>query len=174
MVRALTEAGLVVECIRAAHKPTERTVGDVNVFVTSLAVSSFGLNLYHCCADGIIAQFSWSFGALHQATGRITRLGQKLPVTWTIIKTDFSFYNVQEQRLCIKWAKQLLTTMTIPELITGRAAELLVYEVMKQHWSQPFNRLVWEANPPKSVYDFESDEYEKFGSWFSHNGEMHC
>ncbi|OAA65519.1 hypothetical protein SPI_02306 [Niveomyces insectorum RCEF 264] len=51
--------------------------------------------------------------------------------------------------------------------IDGHAAELVAYEVMRIHWGQTFNKLVWEIRPMRNVIDFETRENAQFGAFLS-------
>ncbi|EPE06078.1 snf2 family helicase [Ophiostoma piceae UAMH 11346] len=98
----------------------DELVDQLAALMTSMSVASYGLNLHKCCADGVVLQFSWSYNAIHQATGRILRLGQTQPVSWTIIKTSSSFHCVQEAVLSAKWAMQLSASMALPDFVVGK------------------------------------------------------
>ena len=52
---------------------------------------------------------------------------------WQIVKTVGILYDWQEMKLCEKWAAQLKTQInTLPDHVTEKAANLVVYEVI--HW----------------------------------------
>ncbi|OAA58019.1 snf2 family helicase [Niveomyces insectorum RCEF 264] len=128
---------------------------DVNCFVTSMAVGSVGLNLHHACADGVVAQLSRSISPLTQAAGPIVRLGQEKEVHWDVLVAKDSLTQVQEARIC---ESRLRTS------IQGAAAELIAYEVIRMHWGQTFNRIVWEMTLPDSVADYETKVHARFGA----------
>lgn len=49
--------------------------------MTSLQLSSYGLNLHHCCSRSLILQYNWTANAIMQAIGRLTRLGKQKKVS---------------------------------------------------------------------------------------------
>ncbi|EFX01739.1 snf2 family helicase [Grosmannia clavigera kw1407] len=176
IAQTLTELGLDVESVRASHKPTERRLAvgrfndptaEVSAYVTSMNLSSFGLNLQKCCSRGVLAQFSYSFNTFEQCLGRLVRIGQNSNVTWSILKQDASYSCLQEERLYEKWAKQLLAALTLPEHLSDTSAEVVVYEVMRLHWGAPFNRYAWRLDVPHTAADYEDEKMGRLGAMLS-------
>lgn len=113
----------------------------MNVFITSLQLASYGLNLHTCCSRGLVLQFTWNANAILQAIGRLPRPGQKESVEWRIIRVADTFYDFQEARMCAKFVEQLRVESSIPAWIdTPELRTVCAYEVVRYLFGQPWNR----------------------------------
>ncbi|KAL7798783.1 hypothetical protein V8C43DRAFT_313696 [Trichoderma afarasin] len=104
---------------------------------------STGVNLHHACDRGILATFHFNAKTLQQVHGRLNRLGQKQAVIWHNVKVKDSFHDHQEHALLMKWVKQLSAECNLPEWMTGALRELMLYELVRSYFNQPFNRYGW-------------------------------
>lgn len=86
VVLCLQMAGLQVLSIRSDHSVQERNAAidkfnnpgtQVDLLVTSIDLSAYGLNLHKCCCKGIILQWPWNANHLLQILGRLPRINQK-------------------------------------------------------------------------------------------------
>lgn len=123
--------------MQAFNDPTS----DVNVFVTSLALASYGLNFHRCCARGLVLQFPWNANAVLQAFGRLVRVGQKEQVQWTILRVADTFHDWQEERICAKFVEQVRAESSIPEWVASTELRTIcAYELVRYLFGQPWNR----------------------------------
>ncbi|KAF3072859.1 hypothetical protein CFAM422_004886 [Trichoderma lentiforme] len=126
---------------------------------------STGVNLHHACSRGILATFHFNAKTLQQVHGRLNRLGQKEAVIWHNIKVKDSFHDHQERMLLMKWVKQLSAECSLPEWMTGALRELMLYELVRSYFNQPFNRYGWVilAERDGKQMDYYSEESIKLG-----------
>ncbi|KKP06378.1 hypothetical protein THAR02_01526 [Trichoderma harzianum] len=126
---------------------------------------STGVNLHHACDRRILATFHFNAKTLQQVHGRLNRLGQKQAVIWHNIKVKDSFHDHQERMLLMKWVKQLSAECNLPEWMTGALRELMLYELVRSYFHQPFNRYGWVILSERDgkQMDYYSEESIKLG-----------
>ncbi|KAL6787585.1 hypothetical protein J3E68DRAFT_445441 [Trichoderma sp. SZMC 28012] len=145
-------AGYKTVTVRSSDKPPAKLAAiqsfsdpksDTQIFIANINIMSTGVNLHHACDRGILATFHLNAKTLQQVHGRLNRLGQKQAVIWHNIKVKDSFHDHQERMLSMKWVKQLSAECNLPEWMTGALRELMLYELVRSHFNQPFNRYGW-------------------------------
>ncbi|KAK1517221.1 uncharacterized protein CCOS01_12770 [Colletotrichum costaricense] len=148
----LAVVGFNVESIRSSHSDRERTVAidrfnspfsSCQVLVANFNISLVGLDLQAQCHTGIFVSINWSWAYHEQGGGRLIRLGQKFPVTWHLLKIKNSYYDYMERNLTNKWSHELIGAANIPGHIQGSIRYAVVFEMVRNHIRQPFNRFAW-------------------------------
>lgn len=172
----LCHAGFNVVSIRSADTEADRAAAvarfndaasDAQVFVISIALSGFGLNLHHCCRTGFLLGYHWNVGNIRQVMGRLIRLGQKNRVTWHLINVAGSFADLQRSRAYRRWARQLAAESCIPDHVGGKMRLACAYELIRAYFNERCNRYGWEAQLPKTSRDFDSDAQVMAGRMYS-------
>ena len=138
-----------------------------DVLATSSTIASCGLNLHHDCCRGLMLQFPWNANIGIQTFYRLIRMGQKSVVEWRIIKTRGTYYDLQEMRLCEKWAPMLLAEAALPDWLPNMIKELVVYEHMKVYFKQTFNRYTWRVSTPGFAQEYNARRHKAMGDFFS-------
>ncbi|KAK0759458.1 hypothetical protein N5P37_007646 [Trichoderma harzianum] len=174
MLGALLMAGYKTVTVRSSDKPPAKLAAiqsfsdpksDTQIFIANINIMSTGVNLHHACSRGILATFHFNAKTLQQVHGRLNRLGQKEAVIWHNIKVKDSFHDHQERMLLMKWVKQLSAECSLPEWMTGALRELMLYELVRSYFNQPFNRYGWVilAERDGKQMDYYSEEAIKLG-----------
>lgn len=174
MLGALLMAGYKTVTVRSSDKPPAKIAAiqsfsdpksDTQIFVANINIMSTGVNLHHACNRGILATFHFNAKTLQQVHGRLNRLGQKEAVIWHNIKVKDSFHDHQERMLLMKWVKQLSAECNLPEWMTGALRELMLYELVRSYFNQPFNRYGWVILSERDgkQMDYYSEEAIKLG-----------
>jgi hypothetical protein len=144
---------------------------DMMVFVISMSVNVFGLNLHQQCHKGIVAQFTWNLSTIIHAKGRIIRVGQAHEVEWRILRVNGSYYDIQEDKMCRKFAELLRNEACMPSYIQSPSLQRIVaYEQIRVLMSQPFNRYTWCApgvDRPRTVQEYNSERHRRLGLFYS-------
>ncbi|PTB47394.1 hypothetical protein M431DRAFT_102340 [Trichoderma harzianum CBS 226.95] len=174
MYAALLMAGYKTLTVRSADKPAAKVEAvekfsdprsDAQVFVANINIMSTGVNLHHACCYGILATFHFNAKTIQQVHGRLNRLGQKKAVIWHNLKVKDSFHDHQERMLLTKWSRQLSAESNLPQWMNGALREVMLFELMRAHWNQPFNRYSWViiAERDGKSMDYYSEEAIKLG-----------
>ncbi|OIW25504.1 hypothetical protein CONLIGDRAFT_717269 [Coniochaeta ligniaria NRRL 30616] len=164
LIMLLSVMSVEVVSIRANHTAEQREeavaaftnpASNVQVFVSSLSVSVFGLNLHQCCSRGILLQFGHNASTMIQAFCRTFRIGQPDLSLWDIYKLRGSFYDPQEQRIIDKYIQNVLAEAAIPQYVTSEFAKLaLAYELIRMNMGTVGNRMSWFLNAPESLVEY--------------------
>ncbi|KAK8037865.1 hypothetical protein PG991_001211 [Apiospora marii] len=180
VVAMLEMIGYEVGSIRASdsNRDREDVVEQFNspdsgmaAFVLNASTNMSGLNLHHCCSKGIIAQFTWNVASLIQIMGRIDRVGQEDSVTWTILRVNGSYYDIQENKMCQKFAEVLRNEGHMPKyLASANLQRIVAYEQIRVMLSQPFNRYSWCApgiDPPGTIQEYNDMRHRRLGQFYT-------
>jgi hypothetical protein len=141
--------GLSVVGVRSSHTPREREDAinrfqsphsSADVFVSSISVCGMGVNLHSQCSFGIIVQYPANLNKVVQTLGRLCRVGQTKPVTWRLVVPMDSLYGWQENRILVKYVRQLAAQVTLHPALTGRLKEIVLYELMREMFGMPWSR----------------------------------
>lgn len=172
--------GYEVGSIRASDSSKDREAvveqfnsrdSDMAAFVLNASTNMSGLNLHHCCSEGIIAQFTWNIASMIQIMGRIARVGQTERVKWTILRVNGSYYDIQENKMCQKFAEVLRNEGHMPEyLISSNLQRIVAYEQIRVMLSQPFNRYSWCApgiDPPGTIQEYNDMRHRRLGQFYT-------
>lgn len=141
----------------------------IDVFLTSLSIASYGLNLQYDCHRGLILQYTWNINSIFQVIGRIVRIGQLRESTWAVLKCNGSYYDYQERKLCEKWLPQMLAEATIPTWMDANCQdlkELVAYEFMREALQQTFNKYSWYSQPPGIIEEYNSLRHRELGAFY--------
>ena len=107
----------------SAHSTAQRnaTVAEFNdpdkridALVCSLRTSAHGLNFQNACHRLVHMEVPSAMGTLHQANGRLHRLGQKHKQHMHILTTDATYDMFLQHRLAAKYLPELMGTVAIP------------------------------------------------------------
>lgn len=116
---------------------------DIQVLVTSLAISNSGIDLHKCCSTAIFMCLHYNGANLDHAMGRLIRIGQTRPVEITILKTTGSFMDYQEKSMMDKYVPIRAAEISRSIPLTGIAYMMFCYEHVRESWGQSFNRFAW-------------------------------
>ena len=173
----LVKIGFRVLSVRSAHTPKEREsavaafndeASGMNIFITSLQLASFGLNLHRCCSRGLVIQFTWTANQILQAIGRLPRPGQKEAVEWRILRVADTFYDIQEEKLTDKFVAQLRVESDIPDWIKDHTLRTIcAYEIVRHLLGQPWNRYAWKVVVPGSIGEYHTLPVRQAGVFYS-------
>ncbi|KAI0185230.1 hypothetical protein EV127DRAFT_515486 [Xylaria flabelliformis] len=138
--------GWNVETIRSDHTVQERNMcidkfndpeSNVDILLTSMDLSAYGLNLHKACCKGIILQWPWNANHLLQILGRLPRIGQKRFVEWVIFHMPGTIYDKMQTIVWSKYIKQLAVESKIPKELSGVWAELAAYGKIYELFNLP-------------------------------------
>ncbi|XXG99537.1 hypothetical protein Hte_005876 [Hypoxylon texense] len=136
---ALECCGFKTISIRSDHTMITRTrkIADFNdpsteidVLVTSMELSAFGLNLHKSCNKGIVVQYPWSANHLMQILGRLPRIGQARVVEWVIYHVSNTLYDRMQTIIYSKYVRQLAVESRIDDSVRSVVAEIAAYSVL--------------------------------------------
>lgn len=96
---------------------------DVQVLVTSLKVSTFGLNLQGCCSDLIVVGVADNVNAMMQVIGRIHRLGQTREQRVWVLTLARSYDNILQHNQTTKMLQQVAGEANLELQVSQRQAE---------------------------------------------------
>ncbi|KAI0448461.1 hypothetical protein F5B21DRAFT_497473 [Xylaria acuta] len=145
--------GWKVETIRSDHTVQERNAcidkfndpdSDVDILLTSMDLSAYGLNLHKCCCKGIIIQWPWNANHLLQILGRLPRIGQMRFVEWVIFHMAGTIYDKMQTIVWSKYVKQLAVESKISNSLTGVWAEVAAHGKIQELFNLPHNRWLWD------------------------------
>lgn len=102
-LRSSMDAGERAHAIELFNDPGST----VQALVTSLKVSTFGLNLQGCCSDLVVLGVADNVNAMLQVIGRIHRLGQKKQQRVWLVTLARSYDNILQHGQTIKMLQQM-------------------------------------------------------------------
>lgn len=146
--------------IRSHHNSNERNriiqdfndpTSDVDIFISSVELSAYGINLHKSCCKGILVQWPWSCNHLMQVLGRLPRIGQQRPVQWVIYNVAGTMYDRMQTIVWTKYVPQLGVESTIPDTIHNELAKIAAYTILGMLFNMPYNRYLWD----RAVYDLD-------------------
>jgi hypothetical protein len=117
---------------------------DIQILLTSMDLSAYGLNLHKACCKGIIVQWPWNANHLLQILGRLPRIGQKRVVEWVIFHMSGTIYDKMQTIIWSKYIKQLAVESKIPKDVHGVWANIAAHGVIHRLFNLPFNRWLWD------------------------------
>lgn len=125
MVEAvLGEVGFRVLGVKSMHNAQEREEArrrftdasdSAQVFVTTLRVGATSINLQDQASDIVFGSMPTNVAELHQAIGRLFRLGQTRTVNGFILCTDHTYDQSLQARVARKYISQIIGTSRRPE-----------------------------------------------------------
>ena len=128
----LTLLNFEVRSIRSAHAVSQRvaTIAEFNdsnkrvdALVCSFRTSAFGLNIQTNCHRVVHVEVPGAMSTLHQANGRVHRLGQTQRQDIRILTLDGSYDMYLQYKLTEKYLPQLMGSVEIPNIPQRRALE---------------------------------------------------
>ncbi|KAI0096176.1 hypothetical protein F4776DRAFT_669579 [Hypoxylon sp. NC0597] len=147
----------------------------IDILLTSMDLSAFGLNLHNACHKGIIVQWPWSANHLMQILGRLPRIGQKRYVEWIIYTMPGTLYDSMQTIVWSKYARQLAVESRIHEDVRGVLADIASYTLLFNLFSMPHHRWLWDRKAFNlDVYGSLDDRErpQKLSVFFQHVGQM--
>lgn len=183
LIAILEKASLKVVSIRASMSIAEKAAAiaafndgasKIDVCVVNKRYRSAGINYHNCCHRGIQVQYDWNIGSQVQGQGRLTRIGQKSHVIWTILRVNDTAYDFYEFKALEKERRSLETVLDYPKWLehSSSARRLIAYEVLRVTWAHPFHRYVWEIHHPKEIQDFNSAHTRNLAKFSQHLATM--
>ncbi|KAI0377893.1 P-loop containing nucleoside triphosphate hydrolase protein [Hypomontagnella monticulosa] len=118
----------------------------IDVLLTSMDLSAFGLNLHGACNKGIVVQWPWSANYLLQVLGRLPRIGQRRHVEWIIYTMPGTLYDNMQSIIWAKYTRQLAVESRIHEDVCGVLADIAAYTLIFNLFSMPYHRWLWDRN----------------------------
>ncbi|KAI1765258.1 P-loop containing nucleoside triphosphate hydrolase protein [Hypoxylon sp. FL1150] len=146
---ALEICGFKTLSIRSDHSMLSRSQmvadfndpkSDVDILITSMELSAFGLNLHKACAKGIVVQYPWSANHLVQILGRLPRIGQKRSVEWVILHVSYTLYDRMATIVWSKYVRQLAVESRIHDSVKSTLAEISAYSILYRMFHMGFHR----------------------------------
>ncbi|KAL8739709.1 MAG: hypothetical protein Q9190_007514 [Brigantiaea leucoxantha] len=110
----------------------------VEILVTSLRLSSQGLNLHKQCHHMLIVEPPKTINEFLQAQARIARLGQANVPKICLLRMDQSFDDYEIARAFRKYIAQWAAETPLKSLCTGPALHLLGYELVRAKLGFPY------------------------------------
>lgn len=168
MILAMLEAlGIRTLTVQSKHSQGERDAAvqkfntatyPISAMVTSMKLSSLGVNFHHSCWEGLITEYPANMGIQIQTLGRLWRLQQTKAVTWEILHQKNSYDAFLDARNCEKLAHNMAAEGNINPAIKGQYRIICAYElirVMMGHESNQYTRLrvVWYLMDSARVRD---------------------
>jgi hypothetical protein len=161
--------------VRASSSVTARTdavekfndkTDKVDFLVTSMELSSYGLNLQKACRRGVFVQFTFSSNAVLQAICRLIRPGQEGEVEWGLLKCGLTYNDYQEADMAAKFIHQLKLEGRIPESINhlDNFKVNYAYDNFREIFGQPYSIAQFHFKKPSDVSDFYTGEQHKVGA----------
>ncbi|VTO85940.1 unnamed protein product [Fusarium graminearum] len=87
-------------------------------------------------------------------------------VEWMFSKIKNSYHDNIERLAISKWAPQLSAEINLPDWVEDELREILIYEIIKTHMTQPFNRYSWIILWNMFGHDF--DHHGKSATFLGH------
>jgi len=143
----VTLAGYKVRCIRAQMDQSARAQvisefndsdNDIDVLISSLQLSSQGLNLQKCCHDMLVIEIPPTINHLLQLIARLHRMGQKNEVNITILYQQSSFDEYTVARATRKFVEQWASETPLNKIFKGATLELMGYQLIHAKFGFPF------------------------------------
>ncbi|KAK8099770.1 DEAD-like helicase [Apiospora kogelbergensis] len=179
VVALIEMIGWEVGCIRASDSMEDReqavkqfnsTDSPMAAFVLNASLDTTKLNFHGSCSRGIIAQYPKTMKTMIQIMGRLVGEVQKEEVIWTILRVNGSYYDIQEDKMCKKFAEILQKETKTPEYLEIPILRRIVaYEQIRVLLSQPFNRYSWCAPGiyhPVSIQEYNDVRYRRLGKFY--------
>ncbi|KAI1765259.1 hypothetical protein GGR53DRAFT_281151 [Hypoxylon sp. FL1150] len=116
----------------------------VDILLTSMDLSAFGLDLHGSCNKGIVVQWPWSANHLLQMLGRLPRIGQKRHVEWIIYTMPGTLYDRMQAIVWSKYVRQLAVESRIHDTVRGVLADITSYTLLFNLFSMPHHRWLWD------------------------------
>ncbi|KAF2969221.1 hypothetical protein GQX73_g4328 [Xylaria multiplex] len=145
--------GWNVLSIRSDHSVQERNVAidkfndpdsDVQILLTSMDLSAYGLNLHKSCCKGIVIQWPWNANHLIQILGRLPRIGQWRFVEWVIFHIPGTIYDKMQTIVWSKYVRQLAVESKISSKVIGVWATIAAHGYIYKLFNLPYNRWLWD------------------------------
>ncbi|KAH6997294.1 hypothetical protein EDB80DRAFT_727551 [Ilyonectria destructans] len=114
--------------------------------------------MHMCCSKGVFVCWHLNGDIMHQGCARLIRIGQDETVEWVLLKVRNSYHDNLERMCVTKWAVQLSAEIALPDWVTDTVREICIYETIKTHWHQGFNRVAWNI-----VRDIDGGDFEYHG-----------
>ncbi|KAF0637159.1 hypothetical protein FPSE5266_20309 [Fusarium pseudograminearum] len=76
-------------------------------------------------------------------------------VEWIFLKIKNSYHDNIERLAISKWAPQLSAEINLPDWVQDELREILIYEIIKTHMTQPINRYSWIVLRDMFGHDFD-------------------
>ncbi|KAF0642567.1 hypothetical protein FPSE5266_10515 [Fusarium pseudograminearum] len=150
MILAMLEAlGVRTLSIQSKHSQGERDSAvkkfnsatmPISALVTSLQLSSFGVNFHLACHHGIIVERPHNLGTQIQAIGRLWRTNQEKEVHWWVLHQRDSYDAFVDARNLEKYATTLAAEGNIDDSITDEYRVICAYEILRCYLGQESNR----------------------------------
>ncbi|KLP16284.1 Uncharacterized protein LW94_1843 [Fusarium fujikuroi] len=168
MMLAMLEAlGIRTLTVQSKHSQGERDAAvkkfnsatyPVSAMITSMKLSSLGVNFHHACWDGLIMEYPHNMGTQIQALGRLWRMQQLKAVIWEILHQRHSYDAFLDARNCEKLAHNMAAEGNIDPAITDQYRIICAYELIRAmmgHESNQYARLrvVWHKMDSNRVRD---------------------
>lgn len=167
--------GLQVDNIRAAHKADERYAiirkfndpnSEVDVLVTNIRIASAGIDLQGACCRGFLMCWPWNANTLMQILGRLVRIGQARFVEWKLYTIGGTIFEKHEGIMWRKYSRQLAAESAV-QGITGDIGILVMYEIIRVLFNQPYNRYSFEVLVDAELGSFSTTPIIKRGKALS-------
>ncbi|KAI0423822.1 hypothetical protein F5Y09DRAFT_354502 [Xylaria sp. FL1042] len=145
--------GWEIGTIRSDHTVQERNnlidkfndpETDIQILVTSMDLSAYGLNLHKACCKGMVIQWPWNANHLLQILGRLPRIHQQRFVEWVILHMPGTVYDKMQTIVWSKYTKQLAVESKIPDAVTGMWADIAAHGLIHKLFNLPHNRWLWD------------------------------
>ncbi|KAF5567439.1 dead helicase [Fusarium napiforme] len=167
MLAQLEALGIRTLTVQSKHSQGERDAAvkkfnspayPISAMITSMKLSSLGVNFHHACCDGLIMEYPSNMGTQIQSLGRLWRMQQLKAVTWEILHQRDSYDAFLDARNCEKLAHNMAAEGNINPAITGQYRIICAYELIRAmmgHESNHYSRLrvPWFAMDSKRVRD---------------------
>ena len=168
-----------MESIRSAHRTDVRRAAlgrfndpesDSRFLLMTFKLGGQGLNVHKAANHVYIVEFPYNWNSVNQAIGRLTRLGQTRNVGCTIFTTTGTYSVHQDATITHKYAGEISATINLGALrehLHMTTLEVVVYELIRVKYGQPFNRFVWKAIKCNSIRDYNLPRVRSLGKFFS-------
>ncbi|CAG1985154.1 unnamed protein product [Fusarium graminearum] len=87
-------------------------------------------------------------------------------VEWIFLKIKNSYHDNIERLAISKWAPQLSAEINLPDWVEDELREILIYEIIKTHMTQPFNRYSWIIL--RNMFGHDFDHHGKSATFLGH------
>jgi hypothetical protein len=131
--------------IRSAHAQSERAEAisrfnnpneKVDALVTSLALSSVGINLHHCSHRMLVLEYPRNINTLIQGISRLIRMGQEFEQFIEILALQDSFDTYLEAQAASKYVTEVLADLQFPANVHQEARITLAHLVIANKLGQ--------------------------------------
>jgi hypothetical protein len=170
----LTKMQYRTRCIRADTPAGDRSLVisefnkntlTIDVLVTSMSLSSYGVSLHRGCYRGIILEYPGTANAVWQAVYRLIRPGQTHRVLWRIFKVGMTYHDLQELDMVGGHAPQVVLQGKVPAWVDDDdLKDIVAWDLMRDAWGLPYNLIQFKHDPPHSVRDFYTGAQDVVGA----------